>query len=580
VSVYGHIGVSVLSHDRAEAAQNKLAPYRHALLVDGRTAVTATYGQVAYANAYQVTLDRMRAAPGSNDSYFTLYRSPGNRLKFYEVADGGDGLLLCGRDAVSDMSAGSPLALSPGAHEVEVVAADITGNESRARIRVHVNAPARVTAARLVEESGHLFLEADVSDPDDDAVEVDLSRSSEGEKWEDVTSQRVRPGSGPFTWSLPIRPGIWRVRVRDSAGPADWRTLAPTAREDRQVRPLRLDLETIAYEEFVEVRIRASRVLATAPAIRLSAVEPEDGDSDGLWGLREWWRKRTSRSMPVTWVKPRQVGLREYVVSVPLARMDGGDEGKAPLGSGESGGGSVQVDVGATAADGTTANAWTQLARHCVVPGQEARLSIGEGEAMLVFAAGSAYAPLYPQGVAFEPQATGELRPASTGYEFGPRGVSFDRRVVVSFRVQFEPVEKLGVYADDGDGGWVFLGNEPSADSTRVAAKVRQLGRMALLIDEVPPTIGSVSPRSGSVVSQRRPRLRAEVDDRGAGIGREEDVVMELDGQRLISVYDPEARVVEYRPRRDLAVGEHELVVRVRDRSGNEGVERVVFEIR
>ena len=126
--MYGRIGVSVLSHDRAEAAQNKLAPYRHVLLVDGRVAVTSTYGQVAYADAHQVALDRMRAAPGSNDSYFTLYRSPGNRLRFYEVADGGDGFLLCGPEAASALSAGSPLALSPGAHEVEVVAADIAGN--------------------------------------------------------------------------------------------------------------------------------------------------------------------------------------------------------------------------------------------------------------------------------------------------------------------------------------------------------------------------------------------------------------------------------------------------------------------
>ena len=514
VSVCGRIGVSVLSHDRAEAAPNKLAPYRHVLLVDGRVAVTSTYGQVAYSDAYQVALDRMRAGTGSNDSYFTLYRSPGNRLGFYKVVDGGDGFLLCGPQALSDTPPGSPLVLSPGPHELEVVAADFAGNESRARIRIQVNDLERVTADQLEGESFELVSEGGMSDPD-----------------------------------------------------------------HGQRRPLRLVLETTAYEEFVEVRIRASQVLAKAPAVRLSPAEPEDGRDDGLWGLKGWWRRRRSAPMPVTWVKPRHVGLGDYVATVPLIRVGGEEEVSAPPDNGGPIAGSIQVDVGATAVDGATATAWTQLARQRVVPAQEARLSFGDGEAMLEFAAGSAYAPLYPQGVAFRPQATDELQPASTGYAFGPGGVSFDRRVTVSFRAQSAPVEKLGVYADDGDGGWVFLGNEPSADSTRVEAKVRGLGRMALFIDGVPPVIGSVSPRGGSVVSQRRPWFRAEVDDGGAGIGREEDVVMELNGQRLISVYDPEAKVVEYWPRRDLAVGLYELVVRVRDRCGNEGVRRVVFRV-
>ena len=68
----------------------------------------------------------------------------------------------------------------------------------------------------------------------------------------------------------------------------------------------------------------------------------------------------------------------------------------------------------------------------------------------------------------------------------------------------------------------------------------------------------------------RRPRLSAWIDDQGSGIGREEDVVMELDDRRLISVYDPEAQMVEYLLREDLEPGVHRLAVRVRDMSGNE----------
>ena len=51
VTAHGTIGVSVLGYDRAEAANNKLAPFSNRLIVDGETALTAVYERVPYGDA-------------------------------------------------------------------------------------------------------------------------------------------------------------------------------------------------------------------------------------------------------------------------------------------------------------------------------------------------------------------------------------------------------------------------------------------------------------------------------------------------------------------------------------------------
>ena len=136
------------------------------------------------------------------------------------------------------------------------------------------------------------------------------------------------------------------------------------------------------------------------------------------------------------------------------------------------------------------------------------------------------------------------------------------------------------MYADGGDGKWIFLGNELDAVGWQVSAQVRQLGRFALLADERPPTVKIASPRSGTVSDGPRPLLTARVLDGGSGIGREEDVIMALNGQRLISVYDPEANRVEFQVEEDLEPGEYRLDVTARDRCGNETSTSSSFQVR
>ena len=138
------------------------------------------------------------------------------------------------------------------------------------------------------------------------------------------------------------------------------------------------------------------------------------------------------------------------------------------------------------------------------VPGEAVDLSFAEGAVSLRFAATSAYGPVYPQASPFATSGTKELKSTGPGYAFGPVLASFDKHVEVTFPVPEDghAPGKLAVYRQGRKGGWGFAGNRLSRGSTRIGARVRNLGRFAVLADETPPGDFRVDPpwrrRSGA----------------------------------------------------------------------------------
>jgi hypothetical protein len=113
------------------------------------------------------------------------------------------------------------------------------------------------------------------------------------------------------------------------------------------------------------------------------------------------------------------------------------------------------------------------------------------------------------------------------------------------------------------------VGRLLSDDGPAVGARVKSLGTFALLEDGIEPLIWRLRPRDGAAMVERRPVLSAKVRDTGSGIGSELDVILKLDGQRLISRYDPPVEAVVFQPREPLEPGQHVLEVEVVDRAGN-----------
>lgn len=294
-------------------------------------------------------------------------------------------------------------------------------------------------------------------------------------------------------------------------------------------------LDYLAFPDFAEVRARADRPLSLAPPLVLADAQRLDT------------------------LDLEQIGPREFRASLPLTAA-------GPLTLRLAGRSSPVL----------------ALSQAPVTPAEETLVEWGGGEAWLRVPAGAAYAPLFPQARRFDPPAAEGLIPAGIGYEFLPAGQSFDHLVEIGLRYGPEVKDsgKLGLYQEQSKGKWAFVDRQLDTENRLVSGKVRRLLRFALFSDSRSPVLSSLQPAAGSTIAERQPLLRAGVDDIGSGIGREEDLDLRLDGQRLIAEYDPEAGTLSARPEAPLKPGGHLLEVEVRDQSGNQARARAEFSVR
>ena len=528
-AVYGPVGVAVQLYDRADGAPNKLAPLRNALWVDGRQVFATVYDRIDYGDGHQVHLDRQVLAwPGGSGSFFNLHRLEGNRLKLYAGIEASNGVLHCGL-------AGGNVLLPQGRHQVEVESADAAGNVSWARLQLLVDAPPAIVDSRLLEKEGELILEARFEDPDDGQVTVELAREVGSGSWQQVEERRLGTGAGLEGWKLDGGAERWRLSVRDGWGLETIQTWAVPGAAAKPTEP-QLAVDFVYGADFAAVEITSDQMLVGPPGLRAG-----------------------EESIPVA-----QVALRRYQALIPLRK--GRDpalvlvvEGRVPGGVGRWQG---------------------QLEQRLIEPATGGRWAMEEGPAALIFPPHSTYEPFFPQGHSFAIEINSHLLAASRGFTFEPVGMAFDRRLEIELGYgegQARP-ELLGIYRQGRPGQWYFIGNQLDRVNRRVKATTRHLGSYALLVDDRPPRIGPTFPAAGDQWPEGRWRVWARIEDEGSGIGGEKGLVLELDGRRLIAEYDPDAGTLGA-PLGEgvLGPGAHRLVIRVKDASGNEALERIDF---
>ncbi len=525
VRVWGRVGFAVDSHDRADLAPNKVAVWRQGLRVDGETILTSTYERISWDDGHLVALDRLRPS-SAKGSFSALFRRPGNRLSFYTTdRPETDGSLL----------AGGREGLPSGTHEVVVWAQDVTGNETEVRLRLDVTAPPKIIDARLTKAHGDWFLEADVTDRDDERLAVVIGAVG---KVGTVVEGTIAVGAGPFTWALPAGADVaaWSLTVRDAVGNRQTRTLA-VPRPVPDPEPFQLEISAIPRSRHVLLRVQSPRPLHQGPRIvgepELHLQEESPGVFSGVFPL---------------------------------------DESMAD---------SAVVEISAVATDGGMGRGRLVLSAMAARPGQAQDIPLLGGDVVLHLAAGSAFEVLYPQATRLTSDAltvdpASGLRPTGLGCEIGPADAAFDEWARISMRTPAGEAQRLGLYVDGGKGKWVFLGADEDGDTGTLSTRIRAFGRFALMQDLLPPTIDNLQPESGIVVDGDV-TFSADVADAGSGIKREEDVVLELDGLRLISEYDPEAERVWAVADQPLAPGVHHLVLTLRDAAGNQSQSRSDF---
>ena len=510
VHIRGPIGVAVQVWDRADAANNKLAPHQLSMWINGWDVASISYDQISYANGHQVHLDRIYIDyPGGRGRFHTLFKPAGSRLGFYHMS--GDGLMRASDGA----GAG---ALGEGVHDMEVMASDRFGNRSRARMAVRVNDVPTFRAAAVKQVSGRWMLEAEVADQDDVLLDGVLYRWQQN-RWERLSESRLAVGQH-LNWDGGARDALWKMEVRDAKGALDSLLLSAPVSTTAKTR---LRLERTVHGSWVALRLLSDAPVSQQPKVLMANA--------------------------VFW--PRQVAAQVYEFVLPL--------------------GSIDDDGGAEAVAVLRDERWpVKLAGVAVRPGQARRVELANGNVALDFAANSVYEMIFPQVESFIPEPSENLAAIEVGYDLGPSGIPFDGRVGVWLRCppRLSEDSQIGLYREVRAGQWALVGNE--REGNYIGSALRRFGRFALMRDGQPPQVDNLHPRSSAQTRERRPELRARIRDAGSGIGREEDIQVELNGQRLVAEYDPEANMVRALPYEDLPLGAHQWTVSVRDMGGNE----------
>jgi hypothetical protein len=134
----------------------------------------------------------------------------------------------------------------------------------------------------------------------------------------------------------------------------------------------------------------------------------------------------------------------------------------------------------------------------------------------------------------------------------------------------------VGLYTHDGSGDegddnhrWFYLGGE--FDGNLVRGAISGLGPFAVLADTTRPDLRLLSPRDGAVLTTGRPRIQFELDDNATGIADESQIVLRLNGTRIVAQYDPPRDRLTWQPREPLEPGEYWLQLEVTDGAGNTG---------
>ncbi len=538
--IAGRIGVSVKTYDQADATvlSNRLAPYRLRLFVNDREVFETQYTIFGYDQVNQVELDRnfvlKRRGAGI---YHNLYRSAGNQLPMYGKYKVGDGVLHAGIPP-SDRGVG----LDPGRNRIRVVVEDVAGNRSRADFEVIVNAVPRVLDARAELNGRSVRVQARVRDENLQSVVVERSLNG-GRSWRVVRGVDV-DASGRVDVEFTETPNaVYRVRGRDRFESESFQICAPLPASESETRGDLLACTVRYYPDFAVLKMVSKRLLSTAP--RVTMRWPTNSETTPEVFQRSLYRYET------------------------VVRFD-------PAVDGEVGAVLSAVDL-----KGKTGRREVRLVQTPVRrSGGVVRSSDGMAEAR--FDANEVYRPFFARIAPTPGKGAKRLALVGSRYRFTPEDVPFRRKAEIFLRypADFSRPERLGIYRLTKAGTWVFVGNRAAPGRLAVAADVPSFSTYALLLDETPPRVRILRPESGAKVAERRLVLVARISDWGSGIRREQDILVRLDGKRLIAEYDPDAGQVNARPRQPLPAGSHTLEVTVTDACGNRARAARAFTVR
>ena len=515
IQVEGQVGVALRVWDRAEDAVNKLAPYRLELNVADELLFEARYDRAAYSSSHQIFLDRIKIDTPQGLRNYHALFRSKGNRLPFYL-NSKDGFL---RTHSNDRVSG----LGKGEYRLEVIAADIVGQSSSAHVKIVVN---NTPAIRYAHWGGvDSVLTVGVVDSDDELLRATLYGARD-ETWA-VISNGVLGGRGIIDWPIRAYYSSWKWVVKDKYAAGD--SIIFSNPLPHQVNRL-IDVVETWRDRWIEWEIKTEQPLSVFPEALIS-------DRVG---------------------EVKQIGHSHYRASFPLEY-------------GESDQASLFFSADKIIHRGV-------VSQRGLVPGKARRLLLEDGEVRIDVTEKSVYDTLFPQVVSSIFDDFHGFEVYSSSFLITPIDTPFDEPITVGIRIDSTQIydRNIGLYESSDGKNWTFLSDD-RVDGY-ISASIRRLKYFALLSDIEKPSLAIITPIKTSTANAN-PHIKIILRDDQSGIVREEDIVINLNEEKLIFEYDPEEHKAIGFLRHPLNKGLHVIEASVQDAAGNKTEIRKEFKI-
>ena len=519
IYVTGTVALAVKAFDRANGVNNRFGIYSAALEINGTPIFHVQYDRFDYRRTHLVELDKnFTLWRRGNGKFQNLFRHPLNNLDAYRQNPPGSGLLTS-RD------------LQPGPNTFRITLKDYHGNQT-------------TLSGTLVwvEPRG---IQATVNSADSNGVLLSVKT--------------------PFSLrSLQIYSGKQPTFTQEKALPYELVNITQTVR-------------SVNYDVFLPIRANPHiPFLSLFPLFQTGAPGfpfrlPDNSADSGAFHLRTIHGSMVYEGPPDLLLSLPEDIRQKYVRVIPTSPNQ-------VLASFNS---EIFTEISHTPVQFehlllSEMNRW-----HLQIPGSRGTVYSPDSLLKLTFQPNSIYDSMLVSITTLDTsELPAALKPAhypikSQVYDLQPFDQPFNSGVWIHFRLPDSLKHQPGVnfYYLDLKKGWSFFPSK--AKNGWLTGKITSLEKFAVIQDTIPPVVEAIPP--GTKNYRIPPGYRAfHVEDEMAGIYRETQISVEVNGRWMIFEYDPEEKLILV-PKKYLPASGGTIRITVADNAGNSLVKTFPF---
>lgn len=531
--VEGRIGIGVSGYDKLIEKGNRFGIYKLELFLDTLLIFSSRYDTIDFENSWKIELDRdFELLQKKEGEFHKLYVDMGNNLPLYYSLDKG---ILELREKK--------------AHQLIILAQDVSGNISKAKIPIQVSKKPTLSQVTLNRSrSGYVVNGKLAKNESIRKISVEVSSLEDKITWKDLSRNEDRSTLDGFSIQLNDlgeEPKIIRAKVIDDFGlESDYTYLLHNLDRVERGSDQRIIYPAVEYsleDDFWVFEISFNQILKKFPEIFLQSGE-----------------------LKVLPLSLRQIDEKTYQFIFPFFEL------YLP---------GVILKIQATDIFENEVGGARYLDMFIVKENIKTIAESVNETARMEIDSGSVFKKINLKIEKIEKLEEEDHKLKSHVYSFHPSTYPLVKSAKVSISYKGKNCDpfKTGLYEYMGNS-LKFVGKEIDTLRNFISGRVRSFSTYALIEDLEPPRIKRVYPKSGQKVTGENLVISAWVKDELSGIGSEQDIEIFLDGEWLIPEYDPEIFILVSEPLRALSPGWHQLVIRAKDRMGN--VEELTYKFK